>query len=62
VDNIIREQSDCWEIGERIIEVSNDLLNKNQKLNDKVEKAYKYVNTLTWEDVCKRWIEYFKIY
>ena len=62
VDNIIREQSDCWEIGERIIEVSNDLLNKNQKLNDKVEKAYKYVNTLTWEDVCKRWVEYFKIY
>jgi glycosyltransferase involved in cell wall biosynthesis len=62
VDNIIREQSDCWEIGERIIEVSNDLLNKNQKLNDKVEKAYKYVNSLTWEDVCKRWIEYFKIY
>jgi len=62
VDNIIREQSDCWEIGERIIEVSNDLLNNNQKLNDKVEKAYKYVNTLTWEDVCKRWIEYFKIY
>jgi glycosyltransferase involved in cell wall biosynthesis len=62
VDNIIREQSDCWEIGERIIEVSNDLLNNNQKLNDKVEKAYKYVNTLTWEDVCKRWVEYFKIY
>lgn len=62
VDNIIREQTDSWEIGEKIIEVSNDLINKNQKLNDKVDKAFNYVNSLTWEDICKRWIEYFKIY
>lgn len=62
VDNIIREQTDCWEIGERIIEVSNDLTHKNEKLNDKVGKAYEYVQSLNWDDVCKRWIEYFKIY
>ena len=62
VDNIIREQTDSWEIGEKIIEVSNDLINKNQKLNDKVDKAFNYVNSLTWGDICKRWIEYFKIY
>lgn len=62
VDNIIREQTDCWEIGERIIELSNDLTHNNAKLNDKVNKAYEYVQSLNWEDVCKRWIEYFKIY
>lgn len=62
VDNIIREQIDCWEVGERIIEVANDLTNNNPKLNDKVDKAYQYVNSLNWENVCKRWVEYFKIY
>lgn len=62
VDNIIREQTDCWEVGERIIEVANDLTNNNPKLNDKVDKAYQYVNSLNWENVCKRWVEYFKIY
>jgi glycosyltransferase involved in cell wall biosynthesis len=62
VDNIIREQSDCWEVGEKIIEVANDLTSKNKKLNDKIQKAYEYVNTLKWDDVCNRWVEYFKIY
>lgn len=62
VDNIIREQSDCWEVGEKIIEVANDLTTKSKKLNDKIQKAYEYVNTLKWDAICERWIEYFKIY
>ena len=62
VDNIIREQTDCWEIGERIIEVANDLTQGNNKLKDKVGKAYQFVQSLNWDDVCKRWVEYFKMY
>lgn len=62
VDNIIREQTDYGEIGERIIEVSNDLTQGSDRLNDKVNKAFDYVLSLSWKDICKRWIDYFKIY
>jgi hypothetical protein len=28
--------------------------------NTKIDKAYKYVQSLDWKQVCKTWIQYFK--
>jgi glycosyltransferase involved in cell wall biosynthesis len=60
VDNIVREQTDHWEIGEKIIEVANDINVRSLKLNDKIDRAYEYANSLDWSMLCKRWVEYFK--
>jgi hypothetical protein len=31
-------------------------------LRDKIERNYEWVRKLEWADVCKNWIEYFKIF
>lgn len=59
-DNIIREQTDYIEVGETIVKVAHHLKSGNQSLNNKVENAYDWVNTLNWKEVCKRWIDYFR--
>lgn len=65
-DNIIREQSDIYEIGEALLNVAEckfGIVENGQKiLNDKVDRAYKWVKKLEWKDICKQWVEYFKIY
>ena len=66
VDNIIREQTDMYEVADTLLEVAkakygNDI-SENEKLNTKIENSYKWVKKLEWADICKQWIEYFKIY
>lgn len=59
VDNIIREQTDYIEVGEKIIEVALDLQNGTQTKR-RVESAYNWVNSLSWKEISKRWIDYFR--
>ena len=62
-DSILREQTDYLEVGEKIIEVANDIVNNPKKVSDVTKNAYDWINTLTWKDLCKQWIDYFrKIY
>lgn len=59
-DNIIREQTDYIEVGEQIITVAKHIIENDMGLNLKILDAYKWVNTLSWKDICKQWIDYFK--
>lgn len=59
-DNIIREQTDYIEVGEKMVQVAQHLIHDNKELKEKIENAHHWINTLNWKDVCKQWVEYFK--
>jgi glycosyltransferase involved in cell wall biosynthesis len=61
-DNAIREQTDIMEVGENILQVAKDKYSNSLDLKQKIEQNYKWVQKLDWKEVCKSWIEYFKIY
>lgn len=59
-DNIIREQTDIYEIADKILEVAT-LKNENSDiLKEKIQRSYDWVKKLEWADVCKAWTQYFK--
>jgi hypothetical protein len=35
-------------------------INFEESYNKKIDSAYKYVQALSWKEVCKTWISYFK--
>lgn len=53
VDNIIRFQSDLYEISEVIDQVYKDKTSKALDQTLKIEKAYKFVESLNWRDIAK---------
>lgn len=53
VDNIIRFQSDLYEISEVIDQVYKDKTSKALDQTLKIEKAYKFVESLNWKDIAK---------
>ena len=64
-DNIIREQTDIYEVGERILEIARDKITPLNSayaytLQRKIDDSYAWVKTLEWSEVCKQWIKYFK--
>lgn len=65
-DNVVREQADIYEVAEQIQHVAfckYGLEKDGEKIiKSKVDSAYNWVRNLEWKDVCKSWIEYFKIY
>jgi glycosyltransferase involved in cell wall biosynthesis len=61
-DNVVREQTDIYEISENIIQVAKDKISKAKDLQDKINRNYEWVRKLEWTQVCKSWIEYFKIF
>ena len=60
IDNVVREQTDIYEIGEMIEQVAKDKYSNALDLKQKVEKNYEWVRTLEWKTICKSWNEYFK--
>ena len=71
-DNVVREQTDIVEVAETIHRValikclySNNIISepvsvtKHKKM---ILDNYKWVQKLEWTDICKTWIEYFKLY
>lgn len=59
-DNVIREQTDAYEISEKIIEVALDKYSNSKKYWERIENSYKWAKSLEWSDVCKNWARYFK--
>lgn len=57
VDSVIRFQSDLYEIAETIDEVKRDIDSKSPKLNSKIEKAYEFIEKLSWEGISKTFIK-----
>ncbi len=61
-DNIIREQTDIFEIADTLLQVAKDKASNSPELANKIERSYQWVKKLEWKEVCKTWIEYFKIF
>lgn len=59
-DNIIRFQSDIYEISDTIKQVYLDKTSKALDLNLKIDKAYKYVESLNWEKIAKEFSDQIK--
>jgi len=65
-DNIIREQCDVYEVADNIIHIAKGFngqledIGFNDNLNERLDSASKYVESLNWKEVCKTWIKYFK--
>ena len=61
-DNIIRQQTDIFEIADTLLIVARMKYSNDPQLLDKLERNYNWAKKLEWKEVCKQWIEYFKIY
>jgi glycosyltransferase involved in cell wall biosynthesis len=65
-DNIIREQCDYMDVADMIIRVAKGLQHHgdeydfSEKHHDMLNRAYNWVNSLDWSEICKKWIDYFK--
>lgn len=59
-DNVIREQTDIYEIADKLLEVAIDKQNNSPVLNKKIEDSYNWVKKLEWSELCKTWVKYFK--
>jgi glycosyltransferase involved in cell wall biosynthesis len=60
VDNIIRFQSDLYEIAETINEVKSHIDTDSETLKLKIEKAFSFVDSLDWKDIAKTFAEEIK--
>jgi len=60
IDNVIRFQSDLYEIGETLNYVYNDIHNKSPELQKKVEDAFAFIENHKWEDIAKTFAEEIK--
>ena len=66
-DNVIRQQTDIYEIADKLLEVAQakfdqSKVKEKQVLIDKVERNYKWIKSLEWAEVCKQWKDYFLVY
>jgi glycosyltransferase involved in cell wall biosynthesis len=61
-DNVIRQQTDIYEVAEKLLQVAKDKISNSKDLIDKIERSYQWSKKIEWSEVCKSWIEYFKIF
>jgi glycosyltransferase involved in cell wall biosynthesis len=57
VDNIIRFQSDLYEIADTLHLIQTQLKKQESELKNKVEAAYKFVESLDWKDISKKFAD-----
>jgi glycosyltransferase involved in cell wall biosynthesis len=60
VDNTIRQQCDYLEVADMLEQVHYNLRNNRAEHTEKTEAAYRYVQTLDWQTISRRWFEIFK--
>lgn len=60
VDNVIRLQTDLYEISETLNYVYNDIKNESEALNKKVDNAFNFIQKHKWEDIAKLFAEEIK--
>jgi len=56
IDNVIRQQTDIYEIAENLLKVAKE----KDLVKQKVEANYNWVKKLEWAELCKMWVKYFK--
>lgn len=61
-DNVIRQQTDIYEVAEKLLQVCMDKSSNAKDLKDKVERGHEWSKKIEWSEVCKSWVEYFKIF
>ena len=66
-DNVIRQQTDIYQVAEMLCEVAETKCGLNHEsdrkiMEEKIENAHKWSKKIEWAEVCKSWIEYFKIF
>lgn len=59
-DNVVREQTDIYEVGEKILYVSQQIKSQSVELNKKVSANYEWAKSIEWSKVCTAWADYFK--
>jgi len=59
-DNVIREQTDIYEIAEKLVLLSQHIKNQSNDLKKRVELNYEWAKSIEWSKVCKSWADYFK--
>ena len=52
-DNVIRFQSDIYEIGDVLNDVKKDIDSESDTIRLKIHNAYKFVNSLDWAEIAK---------
>jgi glycosyltransferase involved in cell wall biosynthesis len=57
VDNVIRFQSDLYEIAEKLSLIKHNIKSEPIYHGKKIEKAYDFVSGLNWEDISKTFIK-----
>ena len=57
VDNIIRFQSDLYEISDILELIHNQLYQKESEVQNKINAAYKFVESLDWKDISKKFAD-----
>ena len=57
VDNVIRFQSDIFEIAEQLAYIKLQIANQNISHTNRVNAAYDFINTLDWGGISKKFIK-----
>ena len=57
VDNIVRLQSDLYEIAEKINLIKEEKDKNSESYQKRVEGAYQYVSSLKWSDIAKKFVK-----
>jgi D-inositol-3-phosphate glycosyltransferase len=60
IDNVIRQQTDIFEIADTLLVVAREKQNYSIELKEKIERNYIWVKKHDWSEICKSWINYFK--
>jgi glycosyltransferase involved in cell wall biosynthesis len=66
MDNVIRSQSDLYEVVDTLLHIAKGRLESvvddgfEDNYKKRIDSAYNYVQALSWKEVCKTWINYFK--
>lgn len=60
IDNIIRHQCDYMEVAERLNEVRQNIVDDIPAHKEKLDRAEKYMHSLSWENIAERWVDIFK--
>jgi len=66
IDNVIRTQCDMYDVVDTLLHIAKGRLESvvddgfDDNYEKRIDSAYKYVQALSWKEVCKTWINYFK--
>ena len=66
IDNVIRTQCDMYDVVDTLLHIAKGRLESvvdvgfDDNYEKRIDSAYKYVQALSWKEVCKTWISYFK--